>query len=144
MPAAHIVQPKVPKPPRRSAGAANRYIPSLYLVFIRWIGYNYNSKHMGFNLLFFMSVTGPTESSLWTSAPVFAMAKVKSHILAALRPSPPSVPHYSLRCFLSRVHSSEFHHWDLQTYEYRTCTHCRSSSHPRLVSMWQNQSNSPL
>ncbi len=24
MPAAHIVQPKVPKPPRRSAGAANR------------------------------------------------------------------------------------------------------------------------
>jgi hypothetical protein len=24
IPAAHIVQPKVPKPPRRSAGAANR------------------------------------------------------------------------------------------------------------------------
>jgi hypothetical protein len=25
MPAAHIVQPKVPKPPRRFAGAANRF-----------------------------------------------------------------------------------------------------------------------
>jgi hypothetical protein len=27
-------------------------------------------KQMGFDLVFFMSVTGPTESSLWTSAPI--------------------------------------------------------------------------
>ncbi len=27
-------------------------------------------KQMGFNLVFFMSVTGLTESSLWTSAPI--------------------------------------------------------------------------
>jgi hypothetical protein len=29
-----------------------------------------DSKQIGFNLFFFMSVTGPTESSLWTSAPI--------------------------------------------------------------------------
>ena len=42
MPAAHIVQPKVPKPPRRSAGAANRTCAFMMCVgyWVVWTAYD--------------------------------------------------------------------------------------------------------